>query len=198
MVNLFIYAYLLDRDKSMVNPNQQINIDAVKKKIGFVDFQKIDLLINALTHPSYINEQTNLTQQQKDRHNIEYRRLAHLGDAILGAIVTDYLYHLHISHLSTEVLTRLKSKLVDRSQLSQFARELELIQFSLFGQGTERISQTHPNRLLSETFEALVGAIYLEFNRDFSLTREWIVTRLIKKAANNIITDRLELNKILS
>ena len=165
----------------MVDPNKKINIDAIQQAIGIINFKKYDLLINALTHPSHVNAQTNLTQQQKEQHNLEYRRLAHLGDAVLGAIVTDYLYHPPIPHFSPEVLTHLKSQLVDRSKLSQFARELKLMQFAVFGQGIEKITQTEPNRLLSETFEALIGAIYLEFDRDFARTGEWIINNFIKE-----------------
>ncbi len=183
----------------MMNPypkDNNINIGVFKQVIGISDFKKPELLCRALTHPSFIHEQSNLNQQQKEQQSIEYRRLAHLGDAILGAIVTDYLYHPPVPPLGSDALTNLKSKLVDKKRLSVFSQELNLRQHGLFGRGTSHGSTGDPNRLLSETFEALVGAIYLELN--FSRTRDWLVTRFIKKAASTILDDIFELNQILA
>jgi dsRNA-specific ribonuclease len=69
-----------------------VDIEAVKKKIGIPDFKRTELLEIALTHPSRINENLALNRQQKDQQECEYRRLAILGDAMLGAVVIDYLH----------------------------------------------------------------------------------------------------------
>lgn len=68
-----------------------INIEAVQQAICIPNFKRIDLLEIALTHPSQIYENSN-NRQQQDKQERNYRRLAILGDAILGTTVIDYLY----------------------------------------------------------------------------------------------------------
>jgi dsRNA-specific ribonuclease len=164
-----------------------VNIEAVKKAIGIPDFKQTQLLEIALTHPSRIYENSNLTTQQKDAQEREYRRLAILGDAILGAVVIDYL-HQQYADLNEGKLTELKNNLVSQQKLSEFARELKLKQLCLLGRGVEQKDYSE-ERLFTEMFEALLGAIYLEFKRDFSRLRIWLVERFIQKTVNNLLTD---------
>ena len=94
-----------------------MNIEAVKKAISIPDFKQTQLLEIALTHPSRIYENSNLTTQQKDSQEREYRRLAILGDAILGAVVIDYL-HQQYPDLNEGKLTGLKNNLVSQQALN--------------------------------------------------------------------------------
>jgi dsRNA-specific ribonuclease len=162
-----------------------LDIEAVKKAIGIPDFKQTQLLEIALTHPSRIYENSNLTQHQKDAQEREYRRLAILGDAILGAVVIDYL-HQQYADLNEGKLTELKNKLVSQQKLSEFARELNLRELCLLGRGVERKDYSE-ERLFPEMFEALLGAVYLEFKRDFSRLRIWLVERFIKKTVDNLL-----------
>jgi dsRNA-specific ribonuclease len=162
-----------------------LDIEAVKKAIGIPDFKQTQLLKIALTHPSGIYENINLTQHQKDVQEREYRRLATLGDAILGAVVIDYL-HQQYPDLNQGELTELKSDLVSKQKLSEFARELNLRELCLLGRGVERKDYSE-ERLFPEMFEALLGAVYLEFKRDFSRLRIWLVERFIKKTVDNLL-----------
>jgi dsRNA-specific ribonuclease len=164
-----------------------LDIEAVKKAIGIPDFKQTQLLKIALTHPSRIYENINLTQHQKDVQEREYRRLATLGDAILGAVVIDYL-HQQYPDLNQGELTELKSDLVSKQKLSEFARELNLRELCLLGRGVERKDYSE-ERLFPEMFEALLGAVYLEFKRDFSRLRIWLVERFIKKTVDNLLID---------
>jgi dsRNA-specific ribonuclease len=97
-----------------------VNIEAVKQAIALPDFQQTALLEIALTHRSYTNEHPDLIALSPQKQEREYRRLALLGDAILGAVVTDYLYH-RFPDLEQGTLSPLKSDLVDRKKLSEFA-----------------------------------------------------------------------------
>ena len=162
-----------------------LNISAVTEAIGIPNFNRKELLDIALTHPSYINENTNLTTQQKKQQEIEYRRLALLGDAILGAIVTDYLYR-RLPTNDKGAISDFKSNLVNKKRLSEFACELNLRQLCLLGRNATEIEKHEQNRFLSETFEALFGAIYLEFERDFSRAGDWIVNLFIAPTVNEI------------
>ncbi len=164
-----------------------IDIEAVKKAIGITDFYQTKLLEIALTHPSRIYENTGLTHEHKALKEREYRRLAILGDAMLGAVVIDYL-HQQYPALNQGTLSDLKSDLVSQKRLAEFARDLNLRQLCLLGQGVERKDYSE-ERLFTEMFEALLGVIYLECERDFSRFRKWLVKRFIEKTVNNLLTD---------
>lgn len=165
-----------------------LDIEAVKKAIGIPDFKQTQLLEIALTHPSRIYENILLTQQQKALKEREYRRLAILGDSILGAVVIDYL-HQRFSNLNQGEITNWKSHLVSRNQVSEFAQKFNLKQLCLLGRGEQWRDESGQVELFGEMFEALFGAIYLEFARDFSLARNWLVERFIEKAVNDLLTD---------
>lgn len=168
-----------------------INIDAVKTRLNLIDFQQVDLLKIALTHPSYIYEKTELIRQQQDQQERDYRRLAHLGDAIIGAIITDYLFK-HCSDLTKDKLTKLKQKIVNRKQLAEFAQKLNLRQICLLG-GSEKGEDTYEYKEhFGEMFEALLGAIYLNFERDFSKTRSWLIEHFIAETVDDLFDDKSE------
>lgn len=162
-----------------------VNIEAVKFAIALPDFQQTALLEIALTHRSYTNEHPDLIALSPQKQEREYRRLAFLGDAILGAVVTDYLYH-RFSALEQGTLSPLKSDLVDRKKLSEFAWTLNLRELCLLGGSALQIDKSDQNRFLSETFEALFGAIYLEFERDFDRAGNWLIKRFIAPAVSEI------------
>ncbi len=156
-----------------------LNIQAICEKIGIPSFCRNDLLEIALTHPSYIYEDQNLTQQEKKRQTLEYKRLALLGDAILTAIVTDYLYE-KFPTLDVNILSLFKSDiLLNKQRISDFAEILNLRELSQRGKNATEIDKIEQNRFKSETFEALLAAIYLNFKRDFQLTGAWMINRFI-------------------
>jgi ribonuclease III len=157
-------------------------IQAFIKVINIPDFRDIKLLEIALTHPSYIYE-LNIDRQSKDLQEKNYRRLAHLGDAIIGAVVTDYLYERFPEYPIGE-LTEDKQLLVDKVQLSEFAIQLNLQQFCLLGKSLRNKPANEQERLFAEMFEAMFGAIYLGLNRDFYKASSWLVEKFIADAVN--------------
>lgn len=165
-----------------------IDIEAVKKAIAIPDFKQTKLLEIALTHSSYIYENPSLNRQQQDLQEREYRRLAILGDSILGAVVIDYL-HQNFQNFSQFTLTDCKSKLVSRENAYEFARKLNLRQLCLLGGSEKSKHESQQKDLFAEMFEALLGAIYLNFNRDFSPSRDWLVKHFIANAVDALLTD---------
>ncbi len=143
-----------------------------------------------MMHPSYIYE-LNAQQSEKDEVNESYRRLAHLGDAILGAIVTDYLYDRYPEG-NKGFLTSAKQLLVDKGRLFEFAKELKLQQFCLLGRSQKGKLLDQQEKLFAEMFEAVFGAIYLEFERDFSKARSWLVERFIADAVDDLLNDETD------
>ncbi|MBD2692166.1 ribonuclease III domain-containing protein [Anabaena catenula] len=164
-----------------------INIDSVKQVIGIPDFQKTELLESALTHPSRIYE-TNKNQQQKDQQEREYRRLAILGDSLLGAIVVDYL-HGSFSELNQGYITDIKCQIVSREKCYKFARKLKLSDLCLLGRSAQQKDECQQKDLFGEMFEALLGAIYIEYGRNFKLLSNWLIERFIKQTVDEIMTD---------
>ncbi len=163
-----------------------IDIEAVKGAIALPDFTRTDLLEIALTHPSRIYENIHLNYTQKTLQEREYRRLAILGDAILGAAVIDYL-HLHFPNLNQGEITTWKSDLVRRKKAFDFARSLQLRRLCLLGKSESLKNESRQVDLFGEMFEALLGAIYLEFDRDFSRACDWLVTHFIEKAVSELL-----------
>ena len=92
-------------------------------------------------------------------------RLEFYGDAILGAVVADYLYH-RFPDASEGMLTRRRSALVRAGQLTAWARELKLDDYLYLAQ-SERIGEGGKDRLLAGAFEAMIGAMTIDQGLDF-------------------------------
>ena len=125
-------------------------------------FNDEKLLRRSLTHRSYINENPG-----DDRDN---ERLEFFGDAILNFISAEYLYQLNPEMEEAE-MTRRRAALVDEKQLAKFAIEVGLDFRMRLGQGAIRDGGYQNPNLLSSTFEALIGAYYLDSNRDLEVLR---------------------------
>lgn len=128
-------------------------------------FNDDKLLRRALTHRSYVHE-----NPEEMGHN---ERLEYLGDAILTFLSAEYLYRLHPERGEGE-MTRRRSALVNEKQLARFAIEIGLDFRMRLGQGTLKEGGYHNPNLLSSTFEAVVGAYYLDNNRGIEALRPLI------------------------
>ena len=107
----------------------------------------------ALTHRSYANENPNSLG-----HN---ERLEFLGDAVLGFLVGEMLYKMYPKMNEAE-LTRLRSRLVDETQLSKIGAKMGLGKIMNLGKGTEKSNGRSNPSLLNDTFEAIIGAYFLD------------------------------------
>jgi ribonuclease-3 len=130
-----------------------INFSDFEKKIG-VSFKNKDLLKQAFIHRSYINENggTGLS------HN---ERLEFLGDAVLELIVTDFLFKKYPSYTEGE-LTALRSALVNAIIISEVASNIGMNDYLLLSRGESKDNGKARQYILANTYEALVGAIYLD------------------------------------
>jgi len=145
-------------------------LDAFESKMGYA-FKNRALLINALSHSSYTNEQ-GLSKQSS------YERLEFLGDAILETVVSEYLYK-NFPLEPEGVLTKLRSAVVCESSFAGVATELELGAYMLLGKGEEANGGRHRASLVSDVFEAVVAAIYLD--SDIETVRAWVLKQLKEK-----------------
>ncbi len=121
------------------------------------EFKDQELLRRALTHTSYANE--HVTEGGAPAEDNE--RLEFLGDAILDFIAAKWLYH-HVPHLDEGRLTSLRAALVRASTLAQFGESIHLSDHLLLGKGEAESGGRHRANILSDTFEALMGALYLD------------------------------------
>jgi ribonuclease III len=111
------------------------------------------LLSRALTHRSYLNEHTDAVEDNE--------RLEFLGDAVMDFIVGAWLYNRY-PEMAEGDLTRMRSALVHTERFAEFARELDLGQAMRLGRGESQGGGRERDALLCDTFEALIGALYLD------------------------------------
>ncbi|MGH2730857.1 MAG: ribonuclease III [Actinomycetota bacterium] len=107
----------------------------------------------ALTHRSYAFEQSEPTS-----HN---ERLEFLGDAVLGVVVTDLIY-VEYPELSEGEMARLRASVVNTSALADIGRSIGLGEHIRLGKGEESSGGRDKDSLLADSFEAVVGAVYLD------------------------------------
>ncbi len=128
------------------------------------------LLQQAFVHRSYLNE------AEPDFPLRDNERLEFLGDAVLGFVASELLYNRYTDKQEGE-LTNLRAALVRRETLARFARQFHLGDFLLLGHGEEESGGRTRPATLCATFEALVGAIYLDLGLD--TVREFLVPILM-------------------
>jgi ribonuclease-3 len=117
-------------------------------------FNDQSLLLRALTHRSYLNENPDLALEDN-------QRLEFLGDAVLDFITGAWLYH-HFPEFQEGRLTSLRAALVRTSALAKFARTIRLGEHLRLGRGEEENGGRDRDANLCDAFEALVGALYLD------------------------------------
>jgi ribonuclease-3 len=100
--------------------------------------------------------------------------LEYLGDAILDAIIADYLYT-KFPERDEGFLTQLRSKIVKRKQLNKLAMKIGISSFLVSNTG----SQLSKQNLLGNAFEALIGAIYID--KGYMRTRRFVINRILRK-----------------
>ncbi len=123
-----------------------INIKNLEKKIKYKFINK-NILFMSLTHKSYnIN------------HN---ERLEFLGDSILNFIITKKIYNKFYNY-KEGLMTRIRSKLVNKKNLFKIANKLKLNKYILLGYGEIKNNKLYKKSILANTLEAIIGAIYID------------------------------------
>lgn len=141
--------------KQAMNPVEKLlaNASFIEERIHYT-FSDRKLLMLAFVHRSFFNEHRDLVFE----HN---ERLEFLGDSVLGLIVSEHLY----SKLPKEAegqLSLLRSQIVEASSCAQMLQKLSVSEFILLGKGESMNDGRGRETILSDLFEALIGAIYLD------------------------------------
>lgn len=145
-----------------------MSLENLETEINYT-FKNKNLLQEALTHRSYLNENKNW----KLPHN---ERLEFLGDAVLELITTQYLFERFKDQEEGE-LTAYRSALVSAPSLAQVAHKLKLDDFILLSKGEKGNNLKAKNEILGNALEALIGAIYLDGG--YSNAKKFIIKNLI-------------------
>jgi ribonuclease-3 len=124
-----------------------------QRNIG-IKFETPSLLDTALTHSSLVNESPGNAIESNER-------LEFLGDAVLGLIVAEKLYH-DFPGMSEGQMTRLRAALVSRETLARIARSVRLGDFLLMGKGEESSGGRGKTANLAGALEAVVAAVFLD------------------------------------
>lgn len=155
------------------------DFSSFEQTIG-VQFNDADLLRQAFTHRSYLNEHRGEVQG----HN---ERLEFLGDAVLELIATHFLYE-RFPDKSEGELTAYRAALVNAVTCAEVAQALKMNDFLLLSRGEAKDTGRARNILLANAFEALVGALYID--QGYEATREFIGKHLFPKI-DEIVRGRL-------
>lgn len=153
---------------------------AMAKRLG-LNFHDWLLLNRALTHRSYLNEHPEALEDNE--------RLEFLGDAVLDFVVGAWLYNRY-PEMPEGDLTRMRSALVYTDQLANFARKIELGNVMRLGRGESYGGGRDRAPLLCDTFEALIGALYLDQGLPAVIK---FISPLLEEAADEVLfTHRLD------
>ena len=141
------------------------------EKILGVTFVEPLHLLTAITHRSYLNEHREAKQEHNERYEF-------LGDAVLELVVTDFLFHKYPEKPEGD-LTAIRAALVNTVSISEAATQMEINEFLLLSKGEERDTGRARQYILANTFESVIGAIYLDQGYDGA--KEFIAGRLFDK-----------------
>ncbi|MEG4804124.1 ribonuclease III domain-containing protein [Microcoleus sp. ARI1-B5] len=168
-----------EEELEQIKIQQVVDVEAVKVAIDLEDFGQTQLLEIALTSPNYTSDLGDRPNHSPAGQSVKHQRLSLLGGAIFAAVVTDYLYR-EYPHLDAEAISTLKSGLADQKKLAEFAQNFKLNELCRRSELGKETDKSEYNKFLSQSFEALFGAIYLEFDRNFSRAGNWLIQQSIE------------------
>lgn len=159
--------------------NHTISLDREKpqefaRRLG-INFTDLLLLSRALTHRSYLNEHPEALEDNE--------RLEFLGDAVLDFVVAAWLYNRY-PEMPEGDLTRMRSALVHTEQLADYGRKIQLGKAMRLGKGELHAGGNNRSALLCDTYEAVIGAIYLDLGIEFVWN---FIADFLEEVADDII-----------
>ncbi|MEQ8237445.1 MAG: ribonuclease III [Syntrophomonadaceae bacterium] len=123
-----------------------------------IPFHDEELMSTALIHPSYAQERSELSNNQ---------RLEFLGDAVLDFVVAEYLYQ-HYTNKAEGDLTQIRARVVCEKALVGMANRMDIGRYLMLGRGEDMSGGRSRKSILADTVEAVIGAIYLDQGLEFA------------------------------
>ncbi|WP_026906088.1 ribonuclease III [Paucisalibacillus globulus] len=147
-----------------------MNREKLEKMLNLT-FHNIEVIKQAFTHSSYVNE-------HRDGHTSDNERLEFLGDAVLELGVSQYLYRKYPEMPEGE-MTKLRAAIVCEPSLEVFARNLNFGEHIFLGKGEEMTGGRNRPALLADVFEAFLGALYLD--QGFNIALDFLEKHVFPK-----------------
>jgi ribonuclease-3 len=141
----------------MATPRTVDDLKQFPARLG-LSFRDVSLFQVALTHRSYLNEHPDENLQDNER-------LEFLGDAVIAFLAAEFLFE-KLPDVDEGSLTRFRAGLVRNERLAGYATAIRLGEMLLMGRGEEESGGRARTRNLSGSFEAIVGALYLDQGMD--------------------------------
>jgi len=148
----------------------QESLKKLQHHLGVV-FTDVNHLLVAITHRSYLNEHREATQDHNERYEF-------LGDAVLELVVTDFLFRKYPEKPEGE-LTAVRAALVNTVSIADASSKLGINEYLLLSKGEERDTGRARQYILANTFEAIVGALYLD--QGYDAAKNFIAVQLFDR-----------------
>jgi len=161
------------------NETQPVEFAKLESILGISFTDKTNLL-TAITHRSYLNEHREATQDHNERYEF-------LGDAVLELVVTDFLFKKYPEKPEGE-LTAIRAALVNTISLADASTRLGVNDFLLLSKGEAKDTGRARQYILANTFEALIGGIYLD--QGYEKAEQFIADNLFPRT-EEIVEKRL-------
>jgi ribonuclease-3 len=173
-------------NQNKIRAHKLVNYHSLQQNIG-IAFGDMSLLQQAFYHSSFVNENPDLSIPNNER-------LEFLGDAVLNFIVAEKMYH-EFPNMTEGELTVDRTSLIREDTLAQLASELNLGEYLKLGKGEESSGGRERRTNLADTFEALIGAIFLD--QGLTITRDFVLNKLfhhIEKIRNGDLGQNYKAN----
>ncbi|WP_226034976.1 ribonuclease III [Aquibacillus saliphilus] len=167
-----------------------MNFKQLQDKLA-ISFSNENLLKQAFTHSSYVNE-----HRKKDFEDNE--RLEFLGDAVLELGVSQYLYR-EFPEMAEGELTKLRASIVCEPSLVNFANDIDFSDYILLGKGEELTGGRNRPALLADVFEAFIGALYLDlgYEQVIQFLEKYVYPKISTGAFSHAMDYKSQLQEIV-
>ena len=142
--------------------------ELLEKRIGY-SFENKELLCEALTHSSYVNEHKGRGEELECNERLEF-----LGDSVLSIIVSRYLFGEYSSRQEGD-LTKIRAAVVCEKALAKYAKEISLGDYLRLGNGEDKNNGRQRASITSDAFEALLGAFYIDSGYNAQRVSEFLL-----------------------
>lgn len=153
------------------------------QKIIQYDFKNVNLLKNALTHSSFINE-------GKSSQTGNNERLEFLGDAILDAVISEYLYK-RLDNVEEGELTKLRAVIVCERSLAAFGSGISIGSYLRLGKGEENSGGRMRSSIIADALEAVIGAVYLDSG--WNVVQDFVI-RIFSELIEDAVSGKLHMD----
>lgn len=144
----------------------------LEKKLSYT-FKDKQLLLEALTHSSYINEHR--TENEDCNERLEF-----FGDSVLSVIVSRYLFSKFTSRQEGD-MTKIRAAVVCEKALAKYAREIDLGDYLRMGKGEEKTNGRQRASVTSDAFEAVLAAMYIDSGYDADTVANFLMPFVVRE-----------------